>query len=312
MEASMSTTLVQERKGKIIHTKAIAYACKVPATFVSELTESEVYEECEKQFNEDEELEQLINGQICFKWSPLFLLFIVREYFAEANKSNADRKIILSGSFNPLHDGHLKLLDVATSICGHDGYPCFEISAVNADKPPLTVSQIKERVKQFERVGKTVIISTQPYFYKKAELFPGSAFVIGADTVVRLINMEATKSQMNRLAVLITRSGYPIAALRGMPSILRAAFASMLNMGRPKYYDGSNQKMLEILGGCKRTGCIFLVGGRNIDGVFKVLEDLEIPEELKDMFIPIPAERFRMDISSTEIRQKAENIELSD
>lgn len=116
--------------------------------------------------------------------------------------------------------------------------------------------------------GKTVIISTQPYFYKKAELFPGSAFVIGADTVVRLIN--------------------------------------------PKYYDGSNQKMLEILGGCKRTGCIFLVGGRNIDGVFKVLEDLEIPEELKDMFIPIPAERFRMDISSTEIRQKAENIELSD
>lgn len=37
--------------------------------------------------------------------------------------------------------------------------------------------------------GKTVIISTQPYFYKKAELFPGSAFVIGADTVVRLINV---------------------------------------------------------------------------------------------------------------------------
>ncbi|RVW17033.1 hypothetical protein CK203_070772 [Vitis vinifera] len=145
--------------------------------------------------------------------------------------------------------------------------------------------------------------STQPYFYKKAELFPGSAFVIGADTVVRLINMEATKSQMNRLAVLITRSGYPIAALRGMPSILRAAFASMLNMGRPKYYDGSNQKMLEILGGAKEQDAFSL---------WVVLEDLEIPEELKDMFIPIPAERFRMDISSTEIRQKAENIELSD
>lgn len=44
----------------------------------------------------------------------------------------------------------------------------------------------------------------------------------------------------------------------------------------------------------------------------QVLEDLEIPEELKDMFIPIPAERFRMDISSTEIRQKAGNIELND
>lgn len=38
------------------------------------------------------------------------------------------------------------------SIYG-DGYPCFEISAINADKPPLTVSQIKDRVKQFEKVG---------------------------------------------------------------------------------------------------------------------------------------------------------------
>lgn len=37
--------------------------------------------------------------------------------------------------------------------------------------------------------GKTVIISSQPYFYKKAEIFPGSAFVIGADTAVRLINV---------------------------------------------------------------------------------------------------------------------------
>lgn len=35
----------------------------------------------------------------------------------------------------------------------------------------------------------------------------------------------------------------------------------------------------------------------------KVLEDLDIPEELRDMFISIPEEKFRMDISSTEIRK---------
>ncbi|KAK8487901.1 hypothetical protein V6N13_017572 [Hibiscus sabdariffa] len=107
--------------------------------------------------------------------------------------------------------------------------------------------------------GKTVIISNQPYFYKKAEHFPGSAFVIGADTAVRLIN--------------------------------------------PKYYDGSYNRMIETLSECKRTGCIFIVAGRNVDGSFKVLEDYDIPQVLKDMFVPIPAERFRMDISSTEIRK---------
>ncbi|XP_058087805.1 uncharacterized protein LOC131234843 isoform X2 [Magnolia sinica] len=159
--------------------KAVADACKVSATFVSELTDSEVPDEHEMLFNEDQELQQLIDGQICMK---------VYSFSNETNASSSERKIILSGSFNPLHDGHLKLLEVASSICG-DGLPCFEISAINADKPPLTVSQIKDRVKQFEKTGKTVIISNQPYFYKKAELFPGSAFVIGADTVARLINL---------------------------------------------------------------------------------------------------------------------------
>lgn len=60
--------------------------------------------------------------------------------------------------------------------------------------------------------------------------------------------------------------------------------------------------MLETLGGCKSTGCVFLVGDWNVDGVFKVLEDFDIPAELKDLFISIPAETFRMDIPSTEIR----------
>lgn len=37
--------------------------------------------------------------------------------------------------------------------------------------------------------------------------------------------------------------------------------------------------------------------------LLQVLEDFDVPEELKDMFISIPAEKFRMDLSSTEIRK---------
>lgn len=39
---------------------------------------------------------------------------------------------------------------------------------------------------------------------------------------------------------------------------------------QPKYYGGNYDNMIETLLGCKRTGCTFLVGGRNMDGVFKV------------------------------------------
>lgn len=56
------------------------------------------------------------------------------------------------------------------SICGN-GYPCFEISSVNADKPPLSVSQIKDRVKQFEKAGEAhyLIVSRLDMYYVSVE-----------------------------------------------------------------------------------------------------------------------------------------------
>jgi hypothetical protein len=39
---------------------------------------------------------------------------------------------------------------------------------------------------------------------------------------------------------------------------------------QPKYYGGDYNRMLGILLECKSTGTTFLVGGRKIEGVFKV------------------------------------------
>jgi hypothetical protein len=146
----------------------MAKACQVSGTLDSGLTESEVPYESETHFTEEQELEQLINGHLCCKIYP---------FSGEAHGSDEDRKIILPGSFNPLHEGHLKLLEVAMSVCG-GGYPCFEISAINADKPPLTIAQIKDRVKQFEVVGRPdLYFSLSIYLFNLVHHFFGISMI---------------------------------------------------------------------------------------------------------------------------------------
>jgi len=122
--------------------KAIADTCRVSATIEQDIQEPEIPEESVEPFDEDQELQQVINGQICMKVY----------HFAAPLEKNFSRKVILPGSFNPLHDGHLRLLEVASSMCD-DGIPFFEISAINADKPPLSISEIKRRVEQFRKAG---------------------------------------------------------------------------------------------------------------------------------------------------------------
>lgn len=62
--------------------------------------------------------------------------------------------IVLSGSFNPLHDGHVGMVSAALKQQGWDGHSAhppvvFEIAIVNADKPPLSREEVEARVEQF-------------------------------------------------------------------------------------------------------------------------------------------------------------------
>jgi FAD synthase len=66
----------------------------------------------------------------------------------QSNDTELKSQLIVSGSFNPVHLGHVKLLDASmrTLQATHGAY---ELSAFNADKPPLTIDVILERAAQF-------------------------------------------------------------------------------------------------------------------------------------------------------------------
>lgn len=91
--------------------------------------------------------------------------------------------VLLPGSFNPVHAGHLLLAQVAEEVRQQPSV--FEISVTNVDKPPLAAETLRQRLAQFAWKSR-VELTRAPTFVEKSRLFPSSTFVIGADTAERL------------------------------------------------------------------------------------------------------------------------------
>lgn len=164
--------------------------------------------------------------------------------------------LVFPGSFNPLHRGHLALADLAARRFGRA--VSFELSIANVDKPDLHADEMQRRLKQFEGLH-SVLLTRAATFRAKAELFPGSVFVVGADTAARIV--------------------------------------------QPRYY-GDESRMFQALDAIRERACSFFVAGRIDRGQgFVELGQIVMPDRYRDLFVGLTESEFRVDVSSTELRE---------
>ena len=88
-------------------------------------------------------------------------------------------------------------------------------------------------------------------------LFPNSTFLLGADTLARVVNEKFYLNKDQMLAEL-------------------------------EIFNANNNN--------------FLVFGREVEGSFVSLQDINIPEHINSKFTEVTEQDFRLDISSTELR----------
>ena len=106
------------------------------------------------------------------------------------------------------------------------------------------------------------MVTCAPLFIDKARLFPNCTFIVGADTVTRLLDKKYYS---------------------GCSSELVASITEIANLGC-KFVVGGRQ-----------------VGGQFLT-LPGILEASELPASLHGMFIGLSPEQFRVDLSSSEIR----------
>ena len=93
-------------------------------------------------------------------------------------------RCLLPGSFNPVHEGHRRMLAMAADRLDAAG-AAFELAIVNPDKPPLAREDTARRLARFAG-SEAVWLTRAPTFPEKARIFPGVAFAVGVDTIVRI------------------------------------------------------------------------------------------------------------------------------
>ena len=154
--------------------KAIAQSCEVQNPKISENSSLKI-----KTVEAEKNWVKLVDSKIDF-----------------VSSSHRIPELIFPGSFNPFHSGHNSMSELAEKKTGLG--LAYEICIQNADKPPLSYHEIEKTLNQFNH-GHEWVLTKAGKFTDKAALFPNSVFIIGADTLTRILD---EKFYLNRQDML--------------------------------------------------------------------------------------------------------------
>jgi hypothetical protein len=82
----------------------------------------------------------------------------------------------------------------------------FELSLVNVEKPSLEVSEVARRALAF-RQRACLWLTRSPTYDAKAALFPGTVFVVGADTARRIVEPRFYAKAMEEALAFVRMQG---------------------------------------------------------------------------------------------------------
>jgi hypothetical protein len=183
--------------------------------------------------------------------------------------------------------------DVATVFIGSDG------QARIAGAPPVAL----------------LSGSFNPLHTGHEQLAQAAATLLGAPVAFELPVLNADKPPLGyaelerRLDQF--RGRYPVVLTRAPLFVQKAelfpgctfviGYDTAIRIIDPRYYDGEAGRDAAFARIAAQR-CTFLVAGRVKDGLFRTLADIDLPSALRPLFRELPERMFRVDLSSTAIR----------
>ena len=70
----------------------------------------------------------------------------------------------------------------------YDGVLVYACPVDSVDKPPLARDALEERLHCIQEAGFGAVVTRAPLFAEKAALFAGCSFIMGYDTIIRLLD----------------------------------------------------------------------------------------------------------------------------